>query len=205
MVRFIDPLESRVLLSASSTQIISDELKIVSDAKAARSDVFHYAPVLKSDAKSILNDVKALANTTQNRTLSSHLSTDATNWVSRLKADVLTIIRAGGADARRAVADGIAVFLNANNTAARARLAVDLTHLQIATNGPISKLLSDAGSARTAILNDLNSISSANSSNTTLKTDVLHASTDTQNVSNVATADVQKLQGDVTTLVKDLG
>src|SRR5437016_154498 len=100
MNRFIDPLESRVLLSASSTQIISDELKIVTDAKSARSDVFHYAPILKTDAKSILKDVRSLANTTQNRTLSSHLTTDATSWFSRLKGDVLTIIRAGGADAR---------------------------------------------------------------------------------------------------------
>ena len=204
MSGFVQALESRVLLSASSTQIIADELAIVSDANAARVDVFHYAPILKSDAKAILRDVKGLANTTQNQTLSSHLITDASTAFSKLKTDVLTIIRAGGADARHAVAGGVAVFLNPGNFAARTRLAAALTHLQSVTSGPVAKLLSDAGNARTSIANDLNSISSANSSNATLQSDVQHASTDTQDALNTATTDIHKLQADITTLVNDL-
>ena len=205
MSSFIQPLESRTLLSASSAQIVADELKIVTDAKAARADVFHFAPILAADAKTIAADLKALLNATQNRTLAGKLKTDATQWFARLKADVLTIVRAGGADARKSVADGIAVFFNPGNTAARNRLSADLTHLEGITAGPISKLLGDAGSARTAILADLSAISSSNPTNTALTADVQHASTDTNAALQAATTDVQTLQGDVNLLIKDLG
>lgn len=201
----IQPLEPRLLLSASSAQIVADELKIVSDAGTARSDVLHFAPILIADAKSVAADLKSLANTSQNRSLGTKLKSDATQWFTRLKTEVLTIIHTGEPDVRRAVADGIAVYLNPSNTSARNRLSADLTHLQSVTSGPIAKVLTDAASARTAILADLTAITTANPTATTLNSDVSKATGDTNTALNAATNDVHGLQSDVNTLISDLG
>ena len=205
MTRLIQPLESRILLSASSTQIVADELKIVSDANSARTDVLHFAPILVADAKSVAADLKSLSNTAQNRTLGAKLKTDATQAFAHLKSEVLAIIHTGGPVAKKAVIDGLAVFANPSSVAARARLSADLKHLQSVTSGTIAKFLSDAGSARTAILGDLNAITAANPTGTTLATDVSKASIDTTAALGAATTDVQTLQGDVNTLITDLG
>jgi hypothetical protein len=204
MNHLVQPLEPRTLLSASSAQILADELKIVSDAGTARSDVFHYAPILIAGAKSIAADLKSLANTSQNRSLGAKLKSDATQWFTRLKTEVLSIIHTGEPDARKAVLDGIAVYVNPSNTSARSRLSADLTHLQSVTSGPITKLLSDAGSARTAILADLTAITTANPTATTLNFDVSKATGDTNTATNTATNDVHGLQSDVNTLISDL-
>jgi hypothetical protein len=200
----IQSLEPRTLLSASSAQIVADELKIVSDARTARSDVFHYTPILIADAKSIAADLKSLANTSQNRSLGAKLKSDATQWFTRLKTEVLSIIHTGEPDARKAVVDGIAVYLNPSNTSARSQLSADLTQLQSVTSGPIAKLLSDAASARTAILSDLTAITAANPTATTLNSDVSKATSDTNTALNAASSDVHAIQTDVNTLISDL-
>lgn len=205
MSRLIQSLEPRMLLSATPAQIVADELKIVSDAGTARSDVLHDAPILIADARAIATDLKSLANTSQNRGLGATLKSDVTQWFARLKTEVLNLIHTGEPDARKAVAAGMAVYLNPSNTSARARLSADLTHIESVTSGPIAKLLSDAASARTAVLADLNAITTANPTATNLNSDVSRATSDTNAALNAATSDVHGLQSDVSTLISDLG
>lgn len=205
MNRFVQSLEPRVVLSATAAQIVADELKILADARAVRADVQKFGPSLLAEAKQIRASLKALPATAQNNTLGSRLRADVAAWYGNLKSDVLTLVRTGESAARKSVADGIAVYLSPSNTAARAKLAADLKSLDTATAAPITRILADVASARTAVFNDLNAISAANPSAPALQATVLKASTDSQAALGAATTDVQAIQTHVRALVTDLG
>lgn len=204
MSQFVESMESRRLLSASGLAIVGDEVQLVSDARSIRSDVQHFGRSLKNDEKVIQSDLRGLPDNATNRGLVGTLRTDVRNGIGKLQRDVANLIRVGSSDARRALADGIALFFNPNNSGAQSRLANDIVRLQNETATPIATVLSDATSFQTKVAQDLTAISSANPTNAALGTHANTANTDTASALAAAQNDVHKVQTDVATLLHDL-
>ena len=204
MSQFIQALEPRALLSASGTTIVADETRLLGDARAIRAEVSHFGSLLKSDARTIQADLRGLPNTPANRALTSTLRTDVQKGIARLQKDVSVVIRVGSADARKALADGLAVFLNPTNAAALGRLAGDITRLTTATAAPIATVLADATAFQSQVGQDVSAVAAANPTNAALQTHVQAANADTSSVLSTARTDLQTVQTDVTTLLHDL-
>ena len=206
MLPLVQSLESRRLLSsAPATGVVADELKIVADANSIKADVAHCRRTLKLDAQTISADLKRLPNTAPNRSLLTTLKGDVNHQLVTVKADVSALLKAGEADARKAMADGIRVFLNPTNSAPRAKLAADIRKLQTETATPLAKLLGDLSSAKTAIANDLSAIAAANPSAKQLQADVPAVQRDATTCLNTVNDNVQTVQTDVANLLHDLG
>jgi hypothetical protein len=205
MSHFVESMESRRLLSASGLAIVADEGQLVSDARSIRSDVQHFGRLLKNDEKVVQSDLRGLPDNTTNRGLVGALRTDVRNGIGKLQRDVANLIRVGLSDAGRALADGIALFFNPNNSTAQSRLANDITRLQNGTAAPLATVLSDAASIQTKVAQDLTAISNANPTNSALGTHVNTATTHTASALTAAQNDVHKVQSDLATLLHDLG
>lgn len=221
MSPIVQSLESRCLLSASlpqviagtvlqyltgsnGTTIIADEGALVGDARSIRSDVRHFDSLLKNDARVVQADVRGLPSNAANRTLVGTLRTDVQQAISTLGKDASNLIRVGSSDARKALADGIAVFFKPNNSAARSRLAADITRLQNDTAAPIATILNDATTFQNRVSVDLTALANANPANSALHTHAQAANADTSTALATARADVSKVQGDLTKLLHDL-
>lgn len=208
MPAFLEQLESRTLFSANplaAAGAAGDELLVLNDARTIRADVQHCAPLLLGDLHGITTDLHRLPASANNRQLLSHLKADEQKYMTSLKADVAGLLRTGAPTARKAIADGIRFFLNPTSTAARNRLAADLTALQAIATAPVATLQSHVTTAQTAVLADLNAITAANPTDTALNSAVQKAQTDSNSCIATVNADVQKIQSDISTLVKDLG
>lgn len=218
---FVDPLESRRLLSSTllgdiagtvlqyltaptRATIVADETKLVADARSIRGDVQHFGSLLRNDAKSIQGELRALPDNATNRTLVGTLRTDVQHAIGTLGKDAANLVRVGSADARKALADGIVVFFNPNNSTARSRLAADITRLQTETAGPLAITLNDAATFQGRLSTDLTAVANANSTNAALQTRVQAANHDTASALTTAQNDVHTVQADVTTLLHDL-
>ena len=221
MSPMVESLESRCHLSASlpediagtvlqyltgsnATTIVADEGALVGDARSIRSDVRHFGSLLKNDARVVQADLRGLPSNAANRTLVGRLRTDVQQAITTLGKDASNLIRAGSSDARKAMADGIAVFFNPNNSAARARLAADITRLQNETAAPIAAILNDATTFQNRVSVDLNAVANANSTNSALHNHVQTANADTSAALATARTDAGKVQNDVTKLLHDL-
>ena len=203
-MQFIQTLESRRLLSASGLTIVADETKLLGDARTIRSDVQHFAPLLKTDERVIQNDLRGLPNNATNRTLTGTLRGDVQAGIGKLRRDVGNLIRVGSSDARKAVADGISLFFNPTNASAQSRLAADITRLQNETAAPLAALLTDAAAFQSKITQDLTALSNANPTNTALHNDVQAANGHTSSALTTAQHDVTTVQTDLATLLHDL-
>lgn len=204
MSKFVQALESRTLLSASGSAIVADEVRLVGDARAIRSDVHHFSALLKTDSHQIQADLRGLPKTAGNRALVATLRTDLRKGTATLQKDVSAIIRTGSADARKALGDGMALFLNPTNVSAIARLAGDITRLESGVAAPLAALLTDAAAFQANLSGDLTALSAANPTNDTLQSHVQTASADTASALATAHNDVNTVQTDVTALLRDL-
>jgi hypothetical protein len=208
MSAFLEQLESRTLFAASPLAAVGaagDELLVLNDARTIRADVQRCAPLLLGDLHAITADLHALPASANNRQLLSHLKADEQKYLTSLKADVAGLLRTGAPTARKAIADGIRFFLNPTSAAARNRLAADLAALQAIATAPLATLQSHVTAAQTAVLADLNAISAANPTDTSLAATVQKGQTDSTSCITTINADVQKIQSDISTLSKDLG
>ena len=204
MSPFVQTLESRTLLSASGATIVTDEGRLLGDARSIRADVHHFGSVLKNDSRLIQTDLRGLPGTPANRTLVSTLRADVQKGVAKLQKDVAAVVRVGSADARRAIADGLAVFLNPTNARALARLAGDITRLTTEVATPVATVLADAASFQSTVNHDLTAVAAANPTNTALQSHVQTATGDTSLALTTAQNDLQTVQTDVGTLLHDL-
>lgn len=204
MSQFIQVLESRTLLSASGTAIVADETRLLGDARTIRAEVSHFGSLLKADSRLIQADLRGLPNTPGNRALVATLRTDVQKGIAKLQKDVATVIRVGSADARRALADGLAVFLNPTNAPALARLAGDITRLTTEAAAPIGTVLADAASFQSTVSHDLTALSNANPTNAALQGHVQTANADSSAAISTAGHDLQTVRSDIATLLGDL-
>lgn len=204
MSELIQELESRVLLS-SVTSVVSAGTQLATDVGTARVDLTQYATTLRQDVQTISADLRALPASTTNTKLQTTLRTDRAKWTNTIQQDVLSAVRAATADGTKTVSAAVKVFLHPTNATFARALAADLKAVAHALAGPLARLQTDVAAARSALLNDLNGVASANPTATTLQSDVNQLGNDTQSAIDKLTADGQAIQTDLQTLVTDLG
>jgi hypothetical protein len=204
MSELIQELESRVLFS-SMVGAVGAGTQLAADVGTARADLTQYATTLRQDVRTVAADLRALPSSTTNTKLQATLRTDRAKWANTIQQDVLSAVRAATADGTKTVSAAVRVFLHPTNATFAKALATDLKAVGHALAGPLARLQTDVASARSALLNDLNGVATANPAATALQTDVNQLGADTQNAIDKLTTDGQAIQSDLQTLVADLG
>lgn len=202
MSRFIEPLECRTLLSASASTLASDLAAINTDASTVKLSFGTLEITLAGDFKAILGDLKGSGKS--NNALLRTLKSDGKKTLNKLKSDGKALLKATSVS-KRATADGIKLTQK-SSTALTAKVQKDITLLGSATSTPLSNIQAD--SQNTGLGTDLDALTAANPTNTSLATDDAKAKTDatTQGSAFVSAAQtfataVTTLQTDLTTLV----
>ena len=204
MSDMIQRLESRVLFSSIAT-FVADGAQLATDIKTARADVIQYATALSKDVRIVGADLRSVPASTQKQTLLKMLRTDESKRTSVIRADVRSAVNVANANGRHTIADAILVFRHPTNVTYIAKLAGDLAAIGSGLNAPLSQLQGDASAAYTALLGDLNSIASANPTDTKLQTDVQQITAASQSAITKLTADGQTLKSDLAALGVTLG
>lgn len=204
MNNLIQQLESRVLFS-SVAAFVADGAQLAADIKTARADVLQYASALTKDVRTVSTDVRNAPPSAQKQTLVKTLRTDETHWTAVIRADVRSAVTAANANGRHTIADAILVFRHPTNPTYIAKLAGDLAAIGSGLNAPLSQLQSDASTAYTALLGDLNNVASTNPTDTKLQADVQQITAESQSAITKLTADGQTLKSDLKALGITLG
>lgn len=195
----IQRLESRVLFSSIAT-FVADGAQLATDIKTARADVIQYASALSKDVRMVGADVRSTPASAQKQTLLKTLRTDESKWTSVIRADVRSAVNVANANGRHTISDAILVFRHPGNLTYIGKLAADLAAIGSGLNAPLNQLQTDASSAYTALLGDLNNITAANPTDTKLQTDVQQITTQSQSAITKLTADGQMLEADLKAL-----
>ncbi|HXE53348.1 MAG TPA: hypothetical protein VN541_10050 [Tepidisphaeraceae bacterium] len=201
MSRFIQSLESRVLLSttpASQATLQSDQGAIIADLFALRSAGATYLKTLGGDGKAVAADLKGASNPTLLRTA----RTDGNKLAAVVKRDGLASINKGVSLTRRGVADG-EKLLSKSSSKLQARVAGDATALRNLATGPVAAVESDV--AATTFISDLNALLAANSGNAALAGAISTAKADLAVNGAAVRSATTKLSSDLNTLASDLG
>ena len=186
MSTLIQPLESRRLFSVTAATLAADLSATKTTGAAVKTALASITKVAVSDLKSLKADLKGSASTS-NKSLLKAVTTDENQLVSKLKADVAALLKAGTV-AKRGAADG-ASLLKKSTAKLVTKVHADITALSSATAAPLATLNTDAhGSAVNAALT---SLLSANTSNATLANDVAKTNSDN---TTLGTAIVTKSQ-----------
>lgn len=204
MSEMIQQLESRILFSSIAT-FVADGAQLASNIRIARADVIHYAAALSKEVRTVGADVRDVSASAQEQTLLKTLRTDESKWISVIRADVRSAINVANANGRNTISDAILVFRHPTNLAYIGKLAADLAAIGSGLNAPLNQLQTDASSAYTALLGDLNNIASANPTDTKLQTDVQQITTESQSAITKLSADGQTIKSDLAALGVKLG
>jgi len=204
MSDMIQRLESRVLFSSIAT-FVADGAQLATDIRTARADVIQYATALSKDVRTVGADVRSTPASAQKQTLLKTLRTDEAKWTSVIRADVRSAVNVANANGRHTISDAILVFRHPTNLAYIGKLAADLAAIGSGLNAPLNQLQSDATSAYTALLGDLNNIAAANPTDTKLQTDVQQITAESQSAITKLTADGQTIKSDLAALGVKLG
>ena len=171
----------------------------------ARADVTQYAATLRQDVQTVAADLRPLPASTGNTKLQATLRNYRQKWTTAIQQDVMTAVRSATANGDKTLADAVRVFLHPTNATFARALAADLKVVGHALAGPLARLQSDVAAGRSALLNDLNNIATANPGAATLQTDVGQLSTDSQNAINKLSTDGQAIQSDLQSIITSLG
>ena len=197
MSRFIEPLESRTLLSASASTLSTDFSAIATDAGAVKSAFIQLEVALAGDYKAILTDLKgSKGSSSQLKTLKS----DGKKALNTLKKDGLALLKAA-VIAKRATTDGTKLIAK-SSTAQTTKVNKDITALGSATTTPLANIQND--SQHTGIGSDLDALAAANPSNTQLATDAAKTKTDANTQGSAFVSASQTFSDAVATLKTDL-
>ncbi|HLZ08220.1 MAG TPA: hypothetical protein VKT80_06525 [Chloroflexota bacterium] len=91
MPRFIEPLEGRTLLTATSTSIAAELAAINTAGSAVKTDMASLKTTAASDLKTITNDLKGSPAT--NTPLLKKLGTDEKILLGRINTDVNSLLK----------------------------------------------------------------------------------------------------------------
>lgn len=205
MKQFIEALESRKLLSATlPVAVLGDVMKLVVDAHATKVDFQQHVPAFRADMQALGKDLHGLPDSGSNHSLLGKLRGDEGHALAKIRADLGSLFNVGGASVRRALADGMRVFLHPNDAMAKAKLSADVTALQAAATAMFMKLGTDVMASGSAITADLSALTAANPTDTTLAKDVQTTETDGGKLVTAVSSDLQAVNADFTKLFTDL-
>jgi hypothetical protein len=202
MSRFIQSLESRTLFAASpvtKATLLADRAAILAEAKAARADLGALGATLNADTRVVQTDLRGSG--ASNAALFRTLRGDEGKTRATVNKDLNTLLGPTLGLANRTIGHGIAL-INHSSAAIDARITADLAALATAIAAPLAKLETDLQAP--TIGTDLQAISSANATNTTLATDISKLEGDTSTAAATLTAGTTTFQGGIDTVSSDV-
>lgn len=175
MSQFIQSLESRTLLSASTTEataLLADVKQVKASSVVVRADMKVAAADASSGLHKITADLKSSttsANRATNAGLVKALKAAGASDLAMLKGDETALLAVGSSLSARSAADAKALLLHPTNTTLQAKVAADLSAL---STQPAAKLATfEADTQANPLETPLNNLIAANQSNTALITD----------------------------------
>lgn len=205
MLRWIESLESRTLLSSSlnvPTDIANlgkDITTIVADAKSAKSALTRQANAVMAD----LNRLHALTPAVKGK-----LQADVANSRKGVATQVTTIITTGLREGRRVPAEILRLVLDVSRPARLAAdqkaLGADLGRLQKIEAPLIANLQTRMTTAQTLLLGDLQPTVNANAGDSPLQNDWSALRGAVNTAATKITGDYTSFNTDLTALVADL-
>ena len=175
MSHFIESLESRTLLSASSTEaatLLADVKQVKATSVTVRADMKLAAAAATASLRQITADLKS-STTSANRATNAALLkavkvADATD-LAKLKADQTALLAVGASLSAKSAADAKALLLHPTSTVLQAKVAADVSAL---STQPAAKLaIFQADAVSDPVQTPLDNLLAANQSNTELLTD----------------------------------
>ena len=175
MSQYIESLESRRLLSASSTEaatLLADVKQVKATSVTVRADMKLAAAAATASLRQITADLKSSTTSANRATNASLLKAvkvaDATD-LAKLKADQTALLAVGASLSARSAADAKALLLHPTNTTLQAKVTADLTALSTEPAAKLATFHDDTQSD--PIQTPLDNLLAANQSNTALVTD----------------------------------
>jgi len=163
MLDFVEPLESRRLLSAvtiaaADVKLMADVQTLTANANMAQTAVLNAGNQFKAAVQSLH---------LKNSSLKTALQKDITASSSKIEGDVSKIISAGSSGEQKVMADVLHITVLDSGNAAKTiadqrRLGADLESLQIVETPLLGKLASDIGNTITQINGAVHAIVVAN-------------------------------------------
>lgn len=214
MSRFVQALESRTLLSATTSSLAAELTFVNTNAAAVKADLTKLQNTAKADMKAIAADLKGTSKT--NVPLLRKLQADENKWLTKIKNNTNALLHATSVSAK-GVADGDAFLAAPTKLSLQSKIVGDVNALNVATTAPLAALTADFPSA--AVSADLIALTTANPTNTSLTTDASNIRSDLLNTtvgpfppsdvvglttSGLLVADARKLSTAVGALTTDL-
>lgn len=203
MSRFIQPLESRRLLSAGpvdKSTLVADEALVVADGAAVRADLRSLAAVVRADTAKIQVDLRGLPKT--NLPLMRTLRVDEAKLQAQITVDLNLLLNPGTALSRQSTVTG-ELLLTKATLGLQARVGADVSALGTVTVAPLAKFQADFQGA--AVGADLQALINANPSSTTLAADAAQMMTDTSDAATTLSTSASNFATDIGGLAADLG
>jgi len=203
MAMQIEHLESRTLMSTTDFSAAgADFAKLLSDGQAAKASFLQYLPTLTADVAAVRTDLVGAG--ARNVTLSAKLHGAEVRAYLVLKAGVSALGVAEAGVARGTIADGVRLLAHPSNKVLQARVSSDLANFSTTGTIVLARFAGPAAAASAEAAADLDAISAANGSNTSLATHINAVKTDGAAFVSAMQANIQTLQADLTTLVNDI-
>jgi hypothetical protein len=204
MSQFIQSLESRVLMSASSATLSTDLSTIVADATTTRAASKSLQSTALSDERIIAADLRGLSNKSSNRVLLLKAQVDEARLFSRTAVAEANLLITGSARSRHAVGDGRILLAHPTNASLKAHVAGHVTNLNTVIPAELNVLQSDVANLVQTWVADLNAIAAANPGSSTLAAAVQTAQNDVSTHAGALTSAATKFQTDIAILGNDL-
>jgi hypothetical protein len=202
--QFIQSLESRMLMSASSSTLSTDLSVIVADATATRAASKSLQSAALSDEKIIAADLRGLSNKSSNRVLLLRAQLDEARLFSRTSIAEANLLITGSVRSRHAVGDGKTLLTHPTNASLKAHVAGHVTNLNTVVPAELNVLQTNVANLVQTWVADLNAIAAANPSDATLAGAVQTAQNDVNTRAGTLTAAATKFQTDIAILGNDL-
>lgn len=176
MSRFIQPLEQRMFLSASSSTLSTDLANVRTDATAVHTANSTLRQTVQADLRTLATDVRALKVTSNNKLLAT-LNHDNGIGQAKVNGAQAGLLATGNSLSAVVTAQG-KLLLAKSNTTLRTRLSTNTANLTTKVGDKTTTLQSDVTSWQTTVDADLALIRTANPSSSAVTGDVSKAEAD---------------------------
>lgn len=166
MSRFVQALECRTLLSATTSSLATELASVNTNASTVRADLAALQDFARTDMKAIAADLKGSAKT--NVRLLRKLQTDEGKWLAKIKNNTNALLHAQALSAK-GVADGNAFLAAPTRLSLQSKIVGDVNALNVATTAPLAALTADIPSATVSA--DVTALTAANPTNASLTED----------------------------------
>ena len=199
MSRFVQALESRTLLTATTSSLATELASVNTNASAVRADLAALQLNARTDMKAITTDLKGSAKT--NVPLLKKLQVDEGKWLAKIRNNTNALLRAQPLSAK-GVADGDAFLAAPTKLSLQSKIVGDVNALNVATTAPLAALTANVST--TTLAADLSALTTANPTNSSLSADATKTTTDLNTDSGKLVTDAGSFSTAVGTLNTDL-